>query len=64
MRCSACRVAHVMQAVEEGDEIEFLLRIILGRPDLEAGIGRDTVFFGVRLRVPYRARVEVVPDEL
>src|SRR6516225_1529297 len=64
MRCRARRVAHVVQAVEKGDEIEILFRIILGRPDLEAGIRRDIVRSGVRSRVLDRARVEVVTDKL
>src|SRR6516162_8963751 len=64
MRCRARRVAHVVQAVEKGDEIEILFRIILGRPDLEAGIRRDIALSGVRSRVLDRARVEVVTDKL
>src|SRR5690242_11006631 len=37
------RVAHVVETVEEGDQVEILLRIFLGRRDLEAGICRDAM---------------------
>jgi hypothetical protein len=53
-----------VQAVEERDQIEILLRILFGRRDLEAGVCRDTVLPGVRSGVLDRARVEVVSDEL
>ena len=66
--CRTCAagpgVGQVVQAVEERDQIEILLRILFGRRDLEAGVCRDTVLPGVRSGVLDRARVEVVSDEL
>src|SRR5580693_3673869 len=64
MRRRACRVAHVVQAVEEGDEIEILLRIIFCRSDREPGISNDPVLTCMRLGVLDRARVEIVTDKL
>ena len=40
-------VGHVMQTVEESDQIEILLRISLGRRDPEAGVCRDAVLPGM-----------------
>src|SRR5215470_12440138 len=64
MRRRTHRVAHVVQTVEKGDQIEILLRITLGRRDLEAGVCRDAVLPGMRRSVLDRAWVKVVTDEL
>ena len=61
-RCTR-RVAHVVQTIEESDQIEILLRVTLGRCDLEAGVCRDAVLTGMRRGVLDRARVKVVTDE-
>jgi hypothetical protein len=34
----APQIAHVVQAVEKRDEVQFLLWIILGGPNLEPGV--------------------------
>src|SRR5215472_4888423 len=53
-----------MQTVEEGDQIETILGIILGRRDPEPGIRYGIVFAGMCLCVFDRARMEVVANEL
>jgi hypothetical protein len=58
------RVGPVVQAVEERDQIEILLRILFGRRDLEAVFAVTPCPRGVRCGVLDRARVEVVSDEL
>src|SRR6516225_11552210 len=60
----ARRVAHVVQTIEESYQIEILVRVFLGRRDLEAGVCRDAVLPGMRRGVLDRARVKVVTDEL
>ena len=42
------RVAHVVQTIEEGDQIEIPLSVALGRRDFEAGVCRDAVLPGMR----------------
>jgi hypothetical protein len=64
MRCRSGGVGHVVQAVEERDQIEILLRILFGRRNLKAGVCRDAVPPGVRCCVLDSARVEVASDEL
>src|SRR5215470_8112871 len=64
MRRRTHRVAHVVQTVEEGDQIEILLRITLCRRDLEASVCRDAMLPGMRRGALDRARVKVVTDEL
>src|ERR1700730_11647121 len=64
MRRRARGVAHVVQAVEEGYEVEILLRIFLGSRDLEAGVCRCAMLPGMRRGLLDRVRVEVVADEL
>src|SRR6266481_3691334 len=61
MRRRARGVAHVVQAVEEGYKVEILLRVFLGRRDLEAGV---CMLPGMRRGLLDRARMEVVADEL
>src|SRR5207302_5306435 len=58
------RVAHVVQAVEECDQIEILLGIFFRRSDLEASVCRDPVLPSMRCSVLDRARMEVVADKL
>ena len=53
-----------MQIVEEGDQIETILGIVLGRRDPEPGIRYGIVFAGMCLCVFDRARMEVVANEL
>src|SRR4051794_26267117 len=64
MRCRARWIAHVMQAVKEGDQIEILLRIALGCRNLETGIRSDAVFPGMGHGLLDRTRMKVVADEL
>jgi hypothetical protein len=42
-------ISHIMQAVEECDEIEVLAGIVLRGGDFEASVGGDAVFCCVRL---------------
>src|SRR3954463_8435083 len=53
-----------MQAVEEGDQIEILLRIAFGRPNLETSIRSNAVFPGMGCGLLDRARMKVIADEL
>ena len=64
MRGRARGVAHIVQTVEERDEIEVLLLVILRRPDFEPGIRRRTVLASVGLGVLDRTRMKIVADEL
>src|SRR5262249_61121863 len=58
------RIAHVVKAVEERDQIEILLRIFLGGRDLEASVCRDPVLPGMCSGVLDRTRMKVVANEL
>jgi hypothetical protein len=57
VRRRARGIAHVMQAVEEGNQIEILLRVTLGRRNLETGIRRDAMFPGMGRGLLDRARM-------
>ena len=64
MRGRAGRIAHVVQAVEEGHQVEVRCRIILGRADLEAGVRRDAMRRWRARAPPRSSRMEVVADEV
>src|SRR5262249_45981023 len=64
MRRRARRVAHIVQAIEKGDEVKIFFRIVLRRPDLEPGVRGDAVLAGMSLRMLDRAWMEIVADEL
>lgn len=64
MRGRARGVAHIVQAIEEGDEIEVPFRIVLGGADLEPAVGADTMLAGMSLSVLDRARVKIVAYKL
>src|SRR5437764_9214575 len=64
MRRCAGGIPHVVQAIEEGDEIETFSWIIRRGSDLEFCIGRDAILGGVPIRGFNRAWVEVVADKL
>ena len=48
MRRRTGRIAHVVQAVEKGNEIEILVGIFLGGADLEPGVGGDAMLARMR----------------
>src|SRR3954471_6823073 len=58
------RITHVVQTIEECDQVEILFRICLGRRDLEASVCRHAVLPGVRCGRLDRVRMEVVAYEL
>ena len=64
MRGRAGRVAHVVQAVEAGHEVEVRARELLGLGDLEARAAGDAMLLRMRPRLLDRAGVEVEADEL
>src|SRR5215831_12623397 len=57
-------IAHVVKTVKESDEIELLLRITLGRRDLEASVSCDAMLPGVCRSILDRTRVKVIANEL
>src|SRR5262245_27411403 len=57
-------IAHVVKTVKESDEIELLLRITLGRRDLEASVSCDAMLPSMRPSMLDRTRVKVVANEL
>ncbi len=56
-------IAHVVQAVETSDQIEFRCRDILRGGDFEPGVAGDTVRLRMLPSVLNRAAVEVVADK-
>ncbi len=49
----ALTIAHVVQAVEAGDEVEVASGIVLGQAYLETGVCGHAMDFDVRLRLFY-----------
>src|SRR5215469_11877801 len=64
MRGCACRIAHVVQAVEEGNEIKVPVWVVLSCANLKPGVSRDPVFPGMGPGMLDRARMKVVTDKL
>ena len=61
MRRRADRIAHVVQRIEHGDEVEADARVVLGARRLEAHVAEA---LGVLPRLGDRGVVEVDADEL
>src|SRR5271168_3683730 len=64
MSCGASRVAHIVQTIEEGHEVQSCSGKILCRADLEDHVVGDAMHSGVLARRLDRTQVEVVADEL
>ena len=59
----ADRIAHVVQAVEEGHEVQVLARKIARHGDFELRVRGRSVLLGVNPRLLHRRGMEVVADE-
>ena len=60
---AAARIAHVVEAVEHGDQVELAFVDLLGGDRLEADPVAEPVGLGMGVRLLDRGGVEVVADE-
>jgi hypothetical protein len=63
MLCAAARIAHVVQTVEHGDEIEVAVGDAFGRGRHETYAIRETMRLHMRVGLLDRGRVKIVTDE-
>jgi hypothetical protein len=58
------RIAHVVQAVEEGDEVKVFRRVVGRCRRFEPRVGRSTVLLRMDAGLGDRVEVEVIADEI
>jgi hypothetical protein len=60
----ACRIAHIVQTIEAGNEVEFFAVIVFGQAHGEPRVLDDAMALGVRRGLADRTRMKIVADEL